>query len=183
MAFPAFFDTCTLYGAVLNDFLLWLADGDAFRPLWSEGVLEELRRNLIKNGHDGEAVDKRLRTMRTYFPDAMVTGYEHLIEGMRCEPRDRHVLAAAVRANADVLVTFNLKDFPAQALAPFDIEVVHPDEFLLDQLDLYPGLTMGTLSHLAEIYDAPTVTVDELLQLLARAGVPRFAEEALRFIP
>jgi hypothetical protein len=49
------------------------------------------------------------------------------------------VLAAAVRANVEVLVTFNLRDFPAPALEPFDIIAVHPDEFLLDQLDLYPA--------------------------------------------
>jgi len=72
----------------------------------------------------------------------MVTGYDSLIDGMTNDPKDRHVLAAAVRANAEVIVTFNLRDFPEPALKPYDILTVHPDDFLLDQLDLYPGLTI-----------------------------------------
>lgn len=183
MAFPAFFDTCALYGFYLNDLMLWLADGGAFRPLWSEGVMEELERNLVNDGRDAEAVKKRLETMRKYFPDAMVGGYEDLIEGMTCDAKDRHILAAAVRANAEVLVTFNVKDFPPPSVAPFEIEVVTPDDFLLDQLDLSPGLTISTLENLVELYSDPPLTIDELLQILARSGVPQFAQEVPRYIP
>jgi predicted nucleic acid-binding protein len=182
MAFPAFFDTNVLYGATVNDLLLWLADAGAFRPLWSADVIEELRRNLVANGFVESTVENRIATMVEYFPDAMVDGYEDLIEGMTCDPKDRHVLAAAVRANAEVLVTFNLKDFPPASTERFEIEVVHPDDFLMDQLDLFPGLTVATLEHLVEIYDSPAVTVEELLQVLSRAGVPKFAQDALRFL-
>jgi hypothetical protein len=66
----------------------------------------------------------------------LVTGYESLVDGMRNDPKGRHVLVAAVRANAEVLVTFNVRDFPEPALKPYDITAVHRDEFLLDQLDL-----------------------------------------------
>lgn len=182
MSFPAYFDTSALYGATLNDLLLWLADGGAFRPLWSADVMDELERNLLKNGETPELVAKRIRTMTTYFPDAMVDGYEDLIPGMTCDPKDRHVLAAAVRANAEVLVTFNLKDFPADSTKAFDIEVVHPDMFLLDQLDLFPGLVVTTLRKLVATYENPAVTIDELLQWLARAGVPRFSNEVPRYL-
>ena len=120
--------------------------------------------------------------MVEYFPDAMIDGYDDLIDGMNCDPKDRHVLAAAVRANAEVLVTFNLKDFPVESTERFEIEVVHPDDFLMDQLDLFPGLTMGTLEHLVATYDEPPLTMEELLQILARAGVPKFAQDVLRFI-
>jgi hypothetical protein len=112
----------------------------------------------------------------------MVDGYSDLIEGMTCDPKDRHVLAAAVRANSEVLVTFNLKDFPADSTAAFEIEVVHPDDFLLDQLDLFPGVVVGTLRHLVTIYDSPPVSMDELLQSLARAGVSKFANEVPRYL-
>jgi hypothetical protein len=112
----------------------------------------------------------------------MVDGYSDLIEGMTCDAKDRHVLAAAVRANAEVLVTFNLKDFPTVSTAAFDIEVVHPDDFLLDQLDLFPGVVVSTLRHLVEIYDSPPVSMDELLQSLTRAGVPKFAREVPRYL-
>ncbi|MEO6116883.1 MAG: PIN domain-containing protein [Pseudolysinimonas sp.] len=182
MTFPAFIDTSALYGATLNDLLLWLADGGAFRPLWSADVIVELERNLLKNGEAAELVEKRVHTMTSYFPDAMVEGYESLIAGMTCDPKDRHVLAAAVRAKAEVLVTFNLKDFPADSTDAFDIEVVHPDAFLLDQLDLFPGLVVATLRKLVAIYENPAVTMDELLQSLARAGVARFSNEVPRFL-
>lgn len=180
MAFPAFLDTNVLYGGHLCDLLLWLADGGAFRPLWSEGVLEELERNLIGNGVHEDGVRKRLDTMRDYFPDALVEGYADLIDGMTCDEKDRHVPAAAVRANAEILVTANLKDFPRSSLEPFDIEAVSPDEFLLDQLDLYPGLVTTTPEHLVEVYENPVLSMDELLQRLASAGVPDFASEVAR---
>jgi predicted nucleic acid-binding protein len=182
VTFPAFFDTSALYGARLSDLCLWLADAGAFRPLWSADIIEELERNLLKNGERADLVSKRIDTMTAYFPDAMVDGYGALIEGMTCDPKDRHVLAAAVRANAEVLVTFNLKDFPADSTAAFEIEVVHPDDFLLDQLDLFPGLVVGTLRHLIRIYDSPPVSMDELLQSLTRAGVPKFANEVPRYL-
>lgn len=179
MSFAAFFDTNVLYGARLNDLILWLADGGAFRPLWSADVMEELRRNLLDNGEHPELVAKRLAAMTTYFPDAIVDGYKNLIDGMSCHPKDRHVLAAAVRANAQVLVTFDIKDFPAKSTKDYEVEVVHPDDFLLDQLDLYPGMTIATLDQLVATYDSPAMTIDELLQSLARAGVPKFAQEVL----
>lgn len=175
MSFPAVLDTNVLYGALLSDYLLWLADRKLFRPLWSEQILEELERNLIENGEVPELVHKRLHTMRDYFPDALVTGHESLIDRMECHPKDRHVLAAAVRANAEVLVTFNLKDFPVECAAPFDIQVLHPDDFMLDQLDLYPGATVRTLYKLSETYDSPTMTVDDIVLSLAR-DLPQFAD-------
>lgn len=180
MAFPAFFDACALYGSTLNDVILRLADGGAFRPLWSDDVLDEVRRNVIGDGYSAEEIDHRLYAMREYFPDALVDGYHDLEDRLTCHPKDRHVLAAAVRANASALVTFNLKDFPPESTAAFDVEVIHPDEFLLDQIDLYPGLVVRTLRELVEDYDSPPLTIDDVLNTLTRAGVPRFAAEARR---
>ncbi|MCS5721514.1 PIN domain-containing protein [Herbiconiux sp. CPCC 203407] len=112
MSFPAFFDTNVLYGALLNDFILELADSGLFRPLWSKDVLFELAKNLVKNGEDPALVEKRVGTMERYFADALVTGYDDLVPTMTNDKKDRHVLAAAVRGSAEVLVTFNVKDFP-----------------------------------------------------------------------
>ncbi|ROP48588.1 MULTISPECIES: putative toxin-antitoxin system toxin component, PIN family [unclassified Rathayibacter] len=137
MRFPAFFDTNVLYGALLNDFVLELADRGLYRPLWSKDVLFELAKNLVKNGEDPLLVEKRVGTMERYFADAMVSGYDDLVPTMANDEKDRHVLAAAVRGGAEVLVTFNTKDFPPASVEPFDLEIVHPDAFLLDQLDLY----------------------------------------------
>lgn len=182
MSFPAFFDTNVLYGALLNDVILWLADRGLFRPLWSADVLDELSRNLVRNGVDAELTAKRVDTMRTYFPDAMVEGYEDLISGLTCDPKDRHVLAAAIRANAEVLVTFNLKDFPEESLARYDVEVVHPDDFLLDQLDLYPGATVGVVRSLLAAYNSPRMMADDLVRALGTADVPKFAAALSRHL-
>lgn len=182
MRFPAFFDTNVLYGALLNDFILTLADRGLFRPLWSEDVLCELRKNLIKNGEDPELVEKRVGTMEEYFADALVAGYADLIDSMPNHDKDRHVLAAAVKGGAEVLVTFNLKDFPTESVKQFDIEVVHPDDFLLDQLDLYHAPTLTAITELVEGYNSPAMTEEDFIIALMRAGVPKFAEAARGFL-
>ena len=178
MSFAAFFDTNVLYGALLNDFVLELADRGLFRPLWSDDVLTELAKNLVRNGEDAKLVEKRVGTMRRYFADAMVTGYGDLVPTMTNDVKDRHVLAAAVRGGAEVLVTFNTKDFPLESVETFDLEVVHPDDFLLDQLDLYHAPTLRAMVELVEGYDSPTMVMDDFLLALARAGVPKFADAA-----
>ena len=131
-------------------------------------------------GLAGEAVRRRIGAMRRAFPDAEVQGYEALIESMTCDAKDRHVLAAAVRGQSDVLVTFNGDDFPGNSAAPYDIEVISTDGFLLDQLDLYPGMTLAVLRSQVSGYAAPPMTMEQLLGALAVAGVPKFAAEVQR---
>ena len=176
MRFPALFDTNVLYGALLNDCVLTLAEHGLFRPLWSAEILGELRRNLLIAGEQPALVRKRISTMERFFPDAMVHGHAALIGEMTNHPKDRHVLAAAVRGGAEVLVTFNGKDFPVDSTSTYDVEVVHPDEFLLDQLDLHPGATIRALEEVVSNYDSPAMTTDDYLLALARAGVPQFAD-------
>jgi len=178
VTFPAFFDTNVLYGALLNDFVLELADRGLFRPLWSRDVLFELSKNLVKNGEDPVLAEKRVATMERYFADAMVTGYDDLVSTMTNDEKDRHVLAAAIRGGAEVLVTFNTKHFPVASTERFDLEVVHPDDFLLDQLDLYHAPTLRALEDLVAGYDSPAMAVEDLLLALTRAGVPKFADAA-----
>ena len=176
--FPALFDTNVLFGFHLNDLVLGLAERGLFRPLWSESILDELFDNLIEHGLAEATAARRIAAMRRAFPDATVRGYEALVSQMTNDPKDRHVLAAGVRANCEVLVTFNVKDFPAGSVDPYDIEVVHPDAFLMDQLDLYPDQTMAVLRQLIADYGTPTLEYRELLARLAVAGVPDFADAA-----
>jgi predicted nucleic acid-binding protein len=182
VTFPAFLDTCVLYPVYLCDTLLRLAEAEAYRPLWSADVFTELRRNLVERGVREERVDRRIGEMVRSFPDAMVTGYEALTGDMTNDPKDRHVLAAAVRAHAEVIVTFNVTDFPEAALKPYDVAAIHPDEFLLDQLDLYPRQTIEVLEQQAASYRREPTTVGRLLPLLDRTGLPKFAAEVRRHI-
>jgi hypothetical protein len=77
--FPALLDTCVLYPAYLCDTLLRLAEAAAYRPLWSDAIFDELRRNLVNRGLPEQRVDRRITNMRSSFPDALVTGYESLV--------------------------------------------------------------------------------------------------------
>lgn len=182
MAFPAFLDTCTLFGGYLCDTLLRIAEAGAFRPLWSTDVLEELKRSLIRRGLASDNVARRISAMRKAFPDAETAGYEHLIPRMTCDQKDRHILAAAVRANAQVIVTFNTVDFPEPSVKPYEIGVVTPDDFMLDQLDLYPGQVMAALRRQSQDYKNPDLAERDVLARLAVAGVPRFPDEARRHL-
>jgi predicted nucleic acid-binding protein len=185
VAFPAFLDTNVLFPQYLSDTLLQQAAAGTYRPLWSEGVLGELGRVLARETQmTAEQVAHRLGRMRAAFPDALVEGYDDLVEGMTNDEKDRHVLAAAVRGNVEVLVTFNVKDFPESAVKPFDISVVTPDEFLLDQLDLYPAAVIHAMKTQVNRYmrNGGPMEVVELLRPLERAGVPRFADEVRRHL-
>lgn len=179
MSFPVFLDTCVLYPATLTDTLLRIAEQGVIRPYWSRDVLQELHRNLAQRIGEDRAV-RRIQAMETAFNEAAVSGYEDLIDSMTCDPKDRHVLAAAVASGSQVIVTFNLKDFPVEALSGHDIDAVNPDDFLLDQLDLYPGAVMAALAAQISATTRPHLTPLMLLDALGRCGVPRFVAELRR---
>lgn len=177
MAFPAFLDANVLVPINLTDVLLRLAAAKTYRPLWPAHVLDEVERTLLKLDVAAAKVSYRLGVMRERFADAEVTGYEALIPEMGCDEKDRHVLAAAVRARAEVIVTFNTRDFPSDALAPYDITLVHPDDFLLDQLDLYPVQTVVCLRELVAARKNPPETLDVFLTQLEKT-TPKFSVQA-----
>ncbi|MFZ5871996.1 MAG: PIN domain-containing protein [Actinomycetota bacterium] len=180
MVFPAFLDTCVLFSPTLTDTLLRIAEEDAFRPHWSAEVLEELRRVLVREGMPEERAAKRIASMESAFGEATVAGYAPLVEAMTCDLKDRHVLAAAVHARCEVLVTFNVRDFPPESTVAHQIAVVTPDAFLLDQLDLHPAKVGRALVGQVTAAKRPRLTMGQLLSRLARAGVEGFAEEARR---
>ncbi len=183
MAYAVVLDTCVLFGGHLRDTLLRMAEQGLFRPLWSEHILSELESNLVKRGVQPAHAGRIVTLMRTHFEDALVEGYEPLIELMENDEKDRHVLAAAVRANAAAIVTNNVKDFPSTSTAPYGIAVVTADEFVIDQLDLAPGVVMRVLEQQAAAHKRPPYEVEGLLSYLERAGVKDFAAQARRHLP
>lgn len=179
MSFVVLLDTNVLYPAHLRDTLLRLAERGLFVPRWSDEILEELDRNLLKADIPAAAIKRLTHAMNGAFADAAVEGYAGLVGSMTCDERDRHVLAAAVRADADALVTFNLRDFPEDSVDGLGIEVVHPDTFLLDLLDLAPVQVLDVLRAQAGANRRDPRTLTQLVQTLARTGLVEFAASIL----
>ena len=143
---------------------------------WTDRILDECFENLA--AHRPELSPARLaRTrwlMNNAMEDALVTGYESLIEGLTLpDPDDRHVLAAAVRAGAQVIVTANLKDFPVGVLAPLGVTAMHPDEFVTELIDLAPELLLEVIVEQAASLRSPAQSVDQLLVTLRENGLAR----------
>jgi predicted nucleic acid-binding protein len=181
-----FLDTCVLYPAHLRDTMLRLAEADLIQPLWSADILAELRRNLCDRQKNDEPtaakVDRLISTLKGFFPDSMVDGYQPLVDRMENHPKDRHVLAAALQGNADVLLTFNLKDFEVRPIGDGFPELLHPDAFLLDVLDLAPGVVVRLLDRQVAEHKRPPKHLQGLLDVLDRSGLPGFAAEVRRHL-
>lgn len=176
MAFPVLVDACVLVSMPKTDLMLRLADAQEFRVLWSEEILDEVERNLITAiGLDPMSARRRVDAMRSHFPDAMVEDYEGLIPAMTNHEKDRHVLAAAVRANAELIVTDNKRDFPPNAVKPYEISVSTPDDFLLDQLDLSPDTVLDVTHQIVRDMKNPVMTWSAYCEGLQASGLPLFS--------
>jgi len=174
VAFVVIYDACVLYPAQLRDLLVRIANTGIVRARWSDEILDECFRSIKENRADlSDAALSRTRAlMREAVPDCLVTGHEHLVQGLVLpDPDDRHVLAAAIRANAQALVTFNRKDFPDHVLARYDMETKHPDEFVLDSIDIAPGAVVKCITDQAAALRNPPMLVPELLDSLRRTGL------------
>ncbi|WP_310352318.1 PIN domain-containing protein [Pseudomonas sp. BE134] len=182
--FTAVYDACVLYPAPLRDFLMWLALSGHFRAKWSAEIHYEWKRNLLKNRPDlsAEQLDRTSDLMNLALPDASVTGYEELIEGLTLpDIDDRHVLAAAICCNASVIVTFNQKDFPRCALFPFGIEAQHPDEFVSNLFDLDSAAVVGAAQRQRKQLKMPPLDVGTYLDLLCRQGLIKSVKALLPY--
>lgn len=180
MSFVVVLDTSTIFSSSLRDTLLRAAESGLYRLVLSKDIVDELGRVLKRHyGHiDPSKFDRLAETIVDAFPEAIVEGYEELIPAMRNHEGDRHVLAAAVRAGAALIVTNNSEHFPASACAPYDIDVQTPDEFLCHLWHLSPGAMQRILLDQAEALRNPPQTVTQVIETLSRS-VPRFADIAL----
>lgn len=176
MNFSAVLDANVLYPFSLRDTLLRLAELELYTPLWSERILEEMRRNLVERQITEDQAERIVSAMRGAFEEADVdlAEIERLEPAMTNDPKDRHVLAAAVASGSEVVVTFNLDDFQDAACEPLGVEAVHPDDFLIDLHDLNPEGVRAALEQQA-VDLRPPWPLDQLLGALEVAGVPRFA--------
>jgi predicted nucleic acid-binding protein len=178
-------DACVLVPIALADTLLRIAERDLYRPLWSERILNEAMEAVLEI-HRGLAVDpvqRRFVAMRETFEDACIEDWDSVDVNLPLPDRDDlHVVAVALRGRADAIVTANVRDFPANLLRPLDLEAIHPDEFLLDQLDLSPRIVLDVIREQAAHTRQPPLEPMDLVARLARCGVPGFANEVGRLI-
>lgn len=174
MAFVVVYDACVLYSAPVRDLLIRIANAGVVRARWTDRILDECFRSILEQRPElsPAALDRTRHLMNDAVPDCIVFGYEPLIEGLVLpDPDDRHVLAAAVRANAQAIVTFNLADFPAETLGPYDIEAKHPDDFVLDSIDLAQATVVRCVNEQAAELRNPPTTVPQLLDTLRAQGL------------
>ena len=185
MAFSAVLDACVLIPSVLRDILLEIAVRQIYRPLWSEKIEEEVERNILrlhalrdKDAEESRGYVRRLRRkMNEHLPDARVQDWETLLPSVPTmqDPDDRHVVAAALMGRADVIVTFNLKDFD-DAVLPGELFAQSPDEFLLDVLGLYPEAVRNVFTTVVSRTGrkGPRWSVNDLLTRLEKEELNAF---------
>lgn len=176
--FTALYDANVLYSAVLRDLLMRLALTDLYRAKWSDDIHDEWIRSLLERRPDldREGPERTRDLMDVHVRGCLVTGYEDLIPSLRLpDPDDRHVLAAAIVSHADVIVTFNLGDFPADAVEPYGMEAQHPDEFIAHLVDRDETAVMEAVRQQLAALRHPPVTPGELIARLRRLGLVEVA--------
>ena len=184
MAFVVLYDACVLYPNTLRDLLVRLGQARIMQAKWTDQILDEVDAALIRElDIPPPKLARRRALMNGAVRDCLITGYEPLMEGLKLpDSADRHVLAAAIKAGAHVIVTSNLKDFPAGYLAEWDIEAKSPDDFVMDLIHLDDRVVYSCIQEIAASRRNPPGTFDDVLEQLERSGLIE-ATGALRSRP
>lgn len=171
---PAVLDANLLAESTVSDLYLRIAEStDAYSPVWTETILEETLRTFTgKLGWPESMAVSRLNALRAAFPDAKVIGFESHIADCTNDPKDRHILAAAIQAEAKTIVTLNIKHFRPDDLAPWGVTACHPADFLIEVLDSHRSDIDRILEEMSKSRNR---TMVELLSRLS-ATIPKFAD-------
>lgn len=164
--FTALFDACVLYPAPVRDILLQLAFAGLFRGRWTKKIQEEFVDALLKNRPDlkRSKLEHTCELMNKSILDCLVEDYEELAAGLVLpDQNDAHVLAAAIKVQAQVIVTYNIKDFPSDILQKHYIEAQHPDTFLRYQMDIHLPTFLSCVKAVRAKLKNPSKTATEYL--------------------
>ncbi len=175
-AFTVVYDACVLHPPSVCDLLLRLAATGMVRARWSDRILDEVITSIQRVRPDiGESqLARRRAAVRQAVADAIVDDFEPIEAGLDLpDPNDRHVLAAAIRCGAQAIITANLDDFPPERLARWNVEAIHPDDFIVHMLDLSEGTVVAVLHQQAGALRNPPRSASEVLDSLERNGLVR----------
>lgn len=185
MSYVVVTDACVLFSYVLRDLILEIRGRDLYRCHWSKRIQNEYEQALMAKRPplSLEQVQRITARMNEAYPDALLDVPPALISAVLGlpDPDDAHVVALAVHAGANAIVTFNLRDFASDVLDPFDLELIHPDDFLLAQFDLAEAVVVSAAATCRKRSRKPAYTADNFLDHIERAGLPKFAARLLDF--
>jgi hypothetical protein len=177
----AIYDANVLYPSALRDVLIRVGISRLVRPKWTDRILDETFRNIRKNRPDLNPAKLRItrERMNAAIRDVSVKGYEQWTEQVTLpDSNDRHVLAAAIQAEATIIVTKNLRDFPDGELSKWGVAARHPDAFLSDIYAHNPEPMLAVIADMAAAWRPANANPRDVLRQLAN-DVPTFAEELL----
>lgn len=182
--FIVLFDASVFYPAPVRDLFIELALADFYRAKWTNQIHKEWMWNLLRKRPDlkRENLEKTKRLINEAVEDCLVENYEALIKSLLLPDKDdRHVLAAAIKGEAQIIVTYNLKDFPDRILRKFDIQAQHPDDFFLNQIDLNLPAFLTTVKLIRKSLKKPSKTPREYIDSLRKHSLTRTAEFLRKF--
>jgi len=184
MNFVVLYDACVLYPAPLRDILLEIAISELVAAKWTTTIHDEWMRNLLADRPELKGRLEKIRVlMDKAVPDALVENFEPLIDNLNLPDRnDRHVLAAAIKCNAQIVVTYNLKDFPPDILADYGMEPMHPDEFIEHQMGLSQGVVIACAKRVRARLKNPEISAEAYLEILASQRLPVTADKLKEFV-
>lgn len=174
--FTCVLDTNVIYPITIRDLMFWFAYHELYTPKWSKHIFDEFEDVMHKHGVDPDEIEKRKNNANEAFPDANVKNYEHLIPNLKLpDEKDNHVLAAAIKTNANVIVTNNLRDFPQEYLKEFGLSAKSPDDFITDLIDLNPNKALEAFRDMVINRRNPDLDEYEVLDLLRKSGLNQAA--------
>lgn len=167
--FTAVLDTNVIYPVIVRDLLFWFAHHEMYTPRWSAHIFDEWKAVMIRKGVSPDESEIWVQRANQAFPDALVQNYESLISTLSLpDAKDCHVLAAAIKANAHLIVSNNIKHFPEEKLNPFGIEVKTADDFLTDLIDLDKETAITAFKEMVLHKRNPNLDEYEVLKLLEK---------------
>ena len=170
--FTCVLDTNVIIPIEIRDLLFWFAHDDLYTPKWSKHIFDEWEDVMRRKNVTENEIKKRIGWANLAFPDAMVENYEVLIEGLTLpDEKDCHVLATAIKVNADIIVTNNLKDFPEDYLSTFGLSAKNADDFLTETIDLNQKVAVDSFRKMVLNRRNPDLDEYEVFDCLRRNGL------------